>query len=93
VVGGTGNEYPYSESGHPLGPSDIWMDYLVKTDAYGNLEWEDIYGNSSGHNAGEYLDVNRDGGFIIFSDSEIYGNMKRNSFGFMKFKPDEKIKE
>ncbi len=92
MIGGTGDEYPYSESGHPLGPSDIWMAYLVKTDARGNLEWQGIYGNPDGHNAGEYFDVTRDGGFIIFSDSDTYGNLKRNSFGFIKIKPDGNVK-
>jgi hypothetical protein len=88
MVGGTGDEYPFSDSGHPMGPSDLWLAYLVKTDAHGNLEWEGIYGNPSGHNAGEYLDVTQDGGFIIFSDSDTYGDMKQNSFGFIKIKPE-----
>ena len=90
MVGGTGDEYPYSESGHPKGSSDLWLAYLVKTDVHGNLEWEGIYGSPSGHNAGEYLDVTRDGGFIIFSDSDTYGDLKRNSFGFIKIKTDKK---
>ena len=33
LVGGTGDEYSYSASGHPRGDSDIWQVYLVKVNA------------------------------------------------------------
>ncbi len=86
IIGGTGDEHPYSSKGHEIGPSDLWLAYLVKTDSLGNMEWEGVYGERSGHNAGEYMDVTDDGGFIIWSDSDTYGDMKNNSFGFIKVK-------
>ena len=86
IIGGSGDEHPYSAAGHAMGPSDLWLAYLVKTDSLGNKEWESVYGERSGHNAGEYMDVTDDGGFIIFSDSDTYGTMKNNSFGFIKLK-------
>ena len=86
IIGGSGDEHLYSAAGHAMGPSDLWLAYLVKTDSLGNKEWESVYGERSGHNAGEYMDVTDDGGFIIFSDSDTYGTMKNNSFGFIKLK-------
>ena len=86
IIGGSGDEHSYSAAGHGMGPSDLWLAYLVKTDSLGNKEWESVYGERSGHNAGEYMDVTEDGGFIIFSDSDTYGTMKNNSFGFIKLK-------
>ena len=88
IVGGTGDEYPYSESGSPDGSSDIWKVYLVKVDKDGKTLWEGVYGSNTENNAGEYLGLTSDGGFIIGSDSDSAGkdNFEPNNFGFMKIK-------
>ena len=88
VVGGTGDEYEYSESGHSKGRSDLWMAYVVKTDANGNLMWEGLYGSLEGNNAGEYINLTSDGGYIIFTDSDTAGVIGENNFGLMKITPD-----
>jgi len=38
--------------------------YLVKTDASGNLEWQQV-NNGSGHEDGNYVEQTSDGGFIV----------------------------
>ncbi|MHC4758334.1 MAG: hypothetical protein ACYTE8_06730 [Planctomycetota bacterium] len=88
VIGGTGDEYRYSESGRPGGPSDLWRAYVVRTDAEGNLLWEGVYGELEGNNAGEYINLTNDGGYIIFTDSDTAGSMGSNDFGIMKIAPD-----
>ncbi len=89
IVGGTGDEYEYSASGSPLGDSDIWQVYAVKVNAEGETLWEAVYGNSTENDAGEYLGLTRDGGYIIGSDSDSAGkdNFEPNNFGFMKIAP------
>ena len=88
VVGGTGDEYRYTASGHPLGPSDLWLAYVVRTDGYGNLLWQGLYGHLEGNNAGEYINLTRDGGYVIFTDSDTAGSMEEHNFGLMKIKPE-----
>jgi len=86
IVGGTGDEHPYSASGSPHGASDIWKAYLVKVNSKGETLWEGVYGGTNDNNAGEYLGLTRDGGYIIGSDSDDAGkeNFRPNNFGFMK---------
>lgn len=88
ITGGTGDEYEYSASGSPLGSSDIWMVYLVKVDSHGKTLWEGVYGSTTENDAGEYLGLTRDGGFIIGTDTDSAGkeNFAPNNFGFMKIK-------
>ncbi len=90
IVGGTGDEYPYSESGHVQGASDIWQVYLVKVDAGGELLWQAVYGSPTANDAGEYLGITRDGGYIIGTDSDLAGaeEFEPNNFGFLKLSPD-----
>ncbi|MHC4116455.1 MAG: hypothetical protein ACYSWO_03000 [Planctomycetota bacterium] len=88
VAGGTGDEYEYSESGHPKGRSDLWLAYVVKTDANGNLMWEGLYGSLKGNNAAEYINLTSDGGYVIFTDSDTAGAMAENNFGLMKITPE-----
>jgi hypothetical protein len=92
IVGGTGDEYRYSESGSPHGASDIWKVYLVKVDNSGELQWQGVYGGNNDNNAGEYLGLTQDGGFIIGSDSDDAGaeNFEPNNFGFMKIAAEKK---
>ena len=88
MVGGSGDEDSYSASGHPGGPSDIWKSYVVKTDAKGNVLWQAVYGDPAGNNAGEYINLTRDGGYVIFTDSDTAGTMGSNNFGLMKIGPE-----
>ena len=88
VVGGTGDEYPYSASGHAWGPSDLWLAYAVRTDGEGNLLWEGLYGDLGGNNAGEYINLTRDGRFCDlhrFGYGRVHGS---NDYGIMKIAPD-----
>jgi hypothetical protein len=91
LCGGNGDETEsFSEKGSPFGPSDIWQVYLVKTDAKGNVEWESCYGSTTDNDAGEYLGLTRDGGYIIAVDADDAGaeEYRGNNFGFMKIGPD-----
>jgi hypothetical protein len=91
IVGGTGDEYKYSESGSPHGDSDIWKVFLVKVNLEGETEWQSVYGSNTEHNAGEYLGLTTDDGYIIGTDSDSAGkeNFKPNNFGFMKIAGDK----
>ena len=91
MTGGTGDEYLYSADGHSSGPSDEWKVYLVRTDADGKLLWQNVYGDEpeAGHNAGEFLGLTEDGGFIIFTDTDSAGSMEPNNMGFMKLSAAE----
>jgi beta-galactosidase len=88
MVGGSGDEDRYSGSGHPAGRSDIWKSYVVRTDGSGNLLWEGLYGDPKGNNAGEYINLTSDGGYVIFTDSDTAGSLGKNNFGIMKIAPD-----
>jgi hypothetical protein len=86
IAGGTGDEYPYSETGHPAGPSDEWKAYLVRTDALGNVQWEGIYPPTSagGNNAAEHVNLTHDGGYIVCTDTDTAPGPPPNNFGLMK---------
>jgi hypothetical protein len=86
IVGGTGDEHNYSESGSLYGASDIWKVFLVKVNPDGETEWQSVYGSNTENNAGEYLGLTSDGGYIIGTDSDSAGkeNYAPNNFGFMK---------
>jgi len=90
ITGGTGDEYDYSESGSPYGASDIWQVFVVKVNPEGTLLWQAVYGSNTENDAGEYLGLTGDGGFIIGTDSDSAGkeNYKPNNFGFMKIAGD-----
>ena len=89
ICGGSGDESSYSASGHAAGPSDEWKVYLVKTDSSGETVWEGIYpGTSVGNNAGEYIDLSDDGGYIVFVDTDSQYPPTPNNFGFMKLSSD-----
>jgi hypothetical protein len=90
IAGGSGDEYSYSESGHPAGPSDEWKAYLVKTDPDGNPLWQAVYPPTSvGNTAAEYIGLTSDGGYIVFTDTDaFYGSVGAEAFGFMKIAPD-----
>lgn len=89
IAGGSGDEYSYSEKGHPSGSSNMWKAYLVKTDGEGNLLWEAVYPPSPvGNNAAEYITLTEDGGYVVFTDTDSESPPPPNNFGFMKIETD-----
>tara|TARA_B110000503_G_scaffold122828_2_gene187837 strand:+ start:32847 stop:34094 length:1248 start_codon:yes stop_codon:yes gene_type:complete len=90
IAGGSGDEHSYSESGHPKGASDIWKAYIVKVNSQGETIWEEVYGSPNLNNAGEYLGLTSDGGYVIGTDSDSAGKNEfaPNNFGFLKLGPD-----
>ena len=50
-----------------------WDVYLVKTDSYGNVEWQRTFGGS-GNDFGYALAQTADGGFVICGSTESYGS-------------------
>jgi len=89
ICGGSGDEYSYTSSGHPAGPSDEWKVYLVKTDPSGNPQWQGVYPvNSVGNNAGEYIGLTNDRGYMVFVDTDSKRSPAPNNYGFMKIEPD-----
>jgi len=91
IAGGSGDEYPYSKSGHPAGPSDEWKAYLVKTDGSGNVQWEGVYPRMSagGNNAAEHVNLTSDGGYIVCTDTDTAPGPAPNNFGLMKIAPED----
>lgn len=89
IAGGSGDEFPYSASGHPSGPSDEWKAYLVKTDKDGNTIWDAVYPPKSvGNNAAEFIALTKDGGYIVFTDTDSESPPPPNNYGFLKISPD-----
>jgi hypothetical protein len=92
ICGGTGDEYAYSASGHPSGSSDEWKAYLVKVDSDGNLLWEAVFPDESvGNNAGEFIALTEDGGYVVFTDTDSQAPPEPNNFGFMKISTDQVV--
>jgi len=92
LAGGSGDEYDsYSGSGHPAGTSDEWKVYLVRTDGKGNLLWEGLYPATTdlGNNAAEYIGLTRDGGYIVFVDTDTQSPPEPENYGFLKTAPDK----
>ena len=65
-------------------PNNFWSSYVIKTDAYGQLQWEHIYKKEGMHNAAEYINICSDGGYIIFLDADGHMQNGANAFGFLK---------
>ncbi len=86
MVGGSGDEYAYSASGHPAGPSDEWKSYVIVTDGAGNTVYEEVFGDGpgQGNNAAEYLALTDDGCYMVFNDTDSATPPAPNNFGFMK---------
>ncbi|MHC4256338.1 MAG: phage tail protein, partial [Planctomycetota bacterium] len=80
VIAGSGDEYSYSECGHPLGCSDQWIVYFLKYTSTGTLEWEGLYGGT-GDWAGEDVCITSDGGALIANDCGAFGFTKIEPFG------------
>ena len=39
------------------------------------------------HNSGEYINLTRDGGYVILTDNDTAGTMGSGNFGLMKLAP------
>ena len=92
VAGGSGDEYEeYSVSGHASGTSDEWKAYLIRVDELGSLLYQAVYGGTpgGGNNAAEFLAVARDGGVMLFNDTDSDGAPTPNNYGFMKLAPEK----
>ena len=88
MAGGTGDHSEeFSSYGHSSGPSDEWKVLLVETDGEGNLESMKVHGPEGGHNAGEYVGLTSDGGFIVFTDTDTQSPPAPNNFGLLKIFP------
>ena len=88
MTGGTGDHSEeFSSYGHSSGPSDEWKVLLVETDGDGNLESMKVHGPEGGHNAGEYVGLTSDGGFIVFTDTDTQSPPAPNNFGLLKIFP------
>jgi len=70
-------------------PNNFWSSYVIKTDAYGELQWEHIYKKEGMHNAAEYINICSDGGYIIFLDADGHMENGANAFGFLKITPEK----
>ena len=75
-------------------PRNTWAAYVIRTDANGNLMWEFTHHTpGKGHNAAEYITQCRDGGYMVFLDSDNVGTMKEENFGFLKLSPKKSIRK
>lgn len=84
LLGGSGDEYPYSADNAQGWSSDVWVSYLVVVEPNGNVLSEGVFGRKGGNNAGEYLSVDKTSGEVmIFTDSDTDGG-----FGFLKLVPN-----
>ncbi|MCH2235926.1 MAG: hypothetical protein MK078_16920 [Crocinitomicaceae bacterium] len=81
LVAGTGDEYGRykRKCGNDGDNSNTWHVYLVKLDNYGDVEWQQTYGQVKSDWAGEDIDLTADGGAIIAVDN--------GEFGFLKISP------
>ena len=88
VTGGTGDHSDYFGTGHPNGTSDDWKVLLSEFDKDGNMLSINVFGGGydRGNDAGEFIDVTSDGGYIIFSDTDSKGSKGPNNFGFLYIK-------
>ena len=88
VTGGTGDHSDYYGSGHPTGTSDEWKVLLSEFDKDGNMTSMNVFGggDNKGNDAGEFIDVTSDGGYIIFTDTDSKGSKGPNNYGFLYIK-------
>merc|ERR1712203_1209005 len=49
LLGGSGDEYPYSATNSVGWASDVWVSYLVTVDPQGNTLSEGVYGSKGGN--------------------------------------------
>merc|ERR1739844_89683 len=81
LMGGSGDEYSYSETNPDGWSSDVWVSYLVVLDKEGSTLYEGVFGDKESNNAGEYLSVDYDSGeLMVYVDSDFVGG----GFAFLK---------
>ena len=82
IAGGSGDEYPYTASGHPTSPSDEWKAFIVKTGAKVNVRWQGAYSPARvGNTACKYIGLTSDDGYIAFNDTDAFwGSVGSNAF-------------
>ncbi len=74
-------------------PHATWTAYVVRTDSNGELLWKFAYhAPNEGHNAAEYVALCRDGGYLMFLDSDNVGDMEEENMGFLKLAAQGKYK-
>lgn len=78
MLGGSGDEYSYSATLNGWS-SDVWVSYLIVVKPDGTKDFEGIFGDKRGNEAGEYLAVTSTGDIMIFTDSDT-----TPGFGFLK---------
>ena len=84
LLGGSGDEYSYSETNADGWSSDVWVSYMVVVDPKGNVLSQGVFGTKDGNNAGEYLSVcHVTGEIMIFTDSDT-----APGFGFLSLMPN-----
>jgi len=87
LMGGSGDEYSYSETNPDGWSSDVWVSYLVVLDKEGSTLYEGVFGDKESNNAGEYLSVDYDSGeLMVYVDSDFVGG----GFAFLKLSPNAK---
>jgi len=85
LLGGSGDEYAYSETNSEGWSSDIWVSYMLVVDKKGDVLTEGVYGSKDGNNAGEYLSVcHITGEIMIYTDSDT-----APGFGFLSLLPND----
>lgn len=73
----TGSSESFNQGGNDI--------YIVKTDADGNLEWHDIFGDDSDE-IGECIRPISDGNFVVTGHAETFGGAWQDAF-LMKISP------
>ena len=74
-------------------PHATWTAYGVRADSIGDLLYEFAYhAPNEGNNAAEYIALCRDGGFLVFLDSDTAGEMGEENIGFLKLTSPKKEK-
>ena len=61
--------------------SNQWVVYLIKYNAFGQIEWQQIYQNNEGNDwAGEAIALSNDNGAVVAVDNGVFGFLKINPF-------------
>jgi len=83
LLGGSGDEYPYSAENSEGWSSDIWVSYLVVVSPSGETLFSGVFGSKLGNEAGEYLTYTKEGNIMIYTDSDTVPGM-----GFLLLTPN-----
>ena len=68
-------------------PRNLWGAWVLRTDPAGKLLWHYFYHvPKQGHNAAEWLTPCRDGGLLLFLDSDTEGTPREGNVGMIKLR-------